>query len=61
MHIGSDVQLVAPVTVARDTTVAAGTTVWKDTAPGGLVLNAKSQEQRAGWKRPRKKKGAIGD
>ena len=56
VHIGSDVQLVAPVTVARDTTVAAGTTVWKDTAPGGLVLNAKAQEQRAGWKRPRKKK-----
>ena len=56
VHIGSDVQLVAPVTVAKDTTVAAGTTVWKNTNPGGLVLNAKTQEQRAGWKRPQKKK-----
>ena len=56
VHIGSDVQLVAPVTVARGTTVGAGTTVWKDTGPGGLVLNAKTQEQRAGWKRPTKKK-----
>lgn len=56
VHIGSDVQLVAPVTVAQGTTVAAGTTVWKDTRPGGLVLNAKTQEQRDGWKRPQKKK-----
>jgi len=57
VHIGSDVQLVAPVTVARGTTVAAGTTVWKDTPPGGLVLNAKTQEHRASWKRPVKKAG----
>jgi bifunctional UDP-N-acetylglucosamine pyrophosphorylase/glucosamine-1-phosphate N-acetyltransferase len=56
VHIGSDVQLVAPVTVAQGTTVGAGTTVWKDTSPGGLVLNAKTQEQRTGWKRPTKKK-----
>jgi len=56
VHIGSDVQLIAPVTVAKGTTVGAGTTVWKDTGPGGLVLNAKTQEQRAGWKRPVKKK-----
>ncbi len=56
VHIGSDVQLVAPVTVGRGSTVGAGTTVWKDTPPGGLVINAKSQEHRPGWKRPRKKK-----
>jgi bifunctional UDP-N-acetylglucosamine pyrophosphorylase / glucosamine-1-phosphate N-acetyltransferase len=56
VHIGSDVQLVAPVTVARGSTVGAGTTVWKDTPPGGLVINAKSQEHRPGWKRPVKKK-----
>jgi bifunctional N-acetylglucosamine-1-phosphate-uridyltransferase/glucosamine-1-phosphate-acetyltransferase GlmU-like protein len=34
--------------------VGAGTTVWQDTAPGGLVINPKRQEQRGGWKRPRK-------
>jgi bifunctional UDP-N-acetylglucosamine pyrophosphorylase/glucosamine-1-phosphate N-acetyltransferase len=56
VHIGSDVQLVAPVTVAKGTTVGAGTTLWKNTSPGGLVLNAKTQEQRPGWKRPVKKK-----
>ena len=55
VHIGSDVQLVAPVTVAKGTTVGAGTTVWKDTRAGGLVMNPKAQEQRAGWKRPQKK------
>lgn len=60
VHIGSDVQLVAPVTVARGATIGAGTTVWKDTPPGGLVINAKTQEHRAGWKRPVKKK-ATGD
>lgn len=55
VHIGSDVQLVAPVRIARDTTIGAGTTVWQDTAAGGLVLNPKSQQQRDGWQRPRKK------
>lgn len=55
VHIGSDVQLVAPVRVSRGVTVGAGTTVWKDTPTGGLVLNAKTQEHRAAWQRPRKK------
>lgn len=54
VHIGSDVQLVAPVRVSRGATVGAGTTVWKDTPAGGLVLNAKTQEHRAGWRRPQK-------
>lgn len=54
VHIGSDVQLVAPVRVARGATVGAGTTVWRDTPSGGLVINPKSQEHRAGWQRPRK-------
>jgi bifunctional UDP-N-acetylglucosamine pyrophosphorylase/glucosamine-1-phosphate N-acetyltransferase len=56
VHIGSDVQLVAPVTVARGATVGAGTTVWKNTPAGGLVINAKTQEHRPGWKRPAKKR-----
>jgi len=56
VHIGSDVQLVAPVTVGRGATVGAGTTVFKDVPPGGLVLNPKKQESRPDWQRPRKKK-----
>jgi len=55
VHIGSDVQLVAPVTVGRGATVAAGTTVWKNVPPGGLVLNRKDQLQRTDWQRPKKK------
>ena len=52
VHIGSDTQLVAPVTIGRGATTAAGTTVWKDVPPGGLVLNERKQLMRADWKRP---------
>jgi bifunctional UDP-N-acetylglucosamine pyrophosphorylase/glucosamine-1-phosphate N-acetyltransferase len=53
VQIGSDVQLVAPVTLAKGVTVGAGTTVWKNTPSGGLVINAKTQEHRPRWKRPK--------
>ena len=56
VHIGSDVQLVAPVTVGRGSTVGAGTTVWKAVLPDTLVVNPKTQVARADWKRPAKKK-----
>lgn len=55
VHIGSDVQLVAPVTLAEGVTVGAGTTVWRNTPPGGLVINEKTQLHRRDWKRPQKK------
>lgn len=54
--IGSDTQLVAPVKIGKQTTIAAGTTVWRDTADAGLVLSPKKQEQRNDWQRPRKTK-----
>jgi bifunctional UDP-N-acetylglucosamine pyrophosphorylase / glucosamine-1-phosphate N-acetyltransferase len=54
VHIGSDTQLVAPVTVGRGSTIGAGTTIWKDVPPGTLALNEKTQVARNGWKRPRK-------
>jgi len=60
VHIGSDVQLVAPVTVARGTTIGAGTTVWKEAPPGGLLINPKTQQHRPAWKRPVKKKAGDG-
>jgi bifunctional UDP-N-acetylglucosamine pyrophosphorylase/glucosamine-1-phosphate N-acetyltransferase len=56
VHIGSDVQLVAPVKVGKGSTVGAGTTVWNDVPPGGLELNPKQQQHRAGWVRPKKAK-----
>lgn len=53
--IGSDSQLVAPVTIGKNTTVAAGTTVVRDTAENGLVLSPKQQVQKTTWQRPQKK------
>jgi bifunctional UDP-N-acetylglucosamine pyrophosphorylase/glucosamine-1-phosphate N-acetyltransferase len=54
VHIGSDTQLVAPVTVGRGATIGAGTTIWKDVPPEALAMNEKTQVARSGWKRPRK-------
>jgi bifunctional UDP-N-acetylglucosamine pyrophosphorylase/glucosamine-1-phosphate N-acetyltransferase len=56
VFIGSDTQLVAPVTVGKGATIAAGTTVWKNAPAGGLTMNDKNQTTRPGWKRPRKEK-----
>jgi len=55
VHIGSDTQLVAPVTIGRGATIGAGTTVWRDVEAGVLALNQKTQTARAGYQRPRKK------
>jgi len=54
VHIGSDTQLVAPVTVGRGATIGAGTTIWKDVPAEALATNEKTQVARSGWKRPRK-------
>ena len=56
VHIGSDVQLIAPVTVGRGATVAAGATIVDDVPPGGLTLTQKKQVSKPDWQRPRKKK-----
>ncbi|MCV9878880.1 bifunctional UDP-N-acetylglucosamine diphosphorylase/glucosamine-1-phosphate N-acetyltransferase GlmU [Brenneria izbisi] len=56
VFVGSDTQLVAPVTVAAGATIAAGTTVMKDVNGAELVYNRKEQNQKAGWRRPVKKK-----
>jgi len=55
VHIGSDVQLVAPVSIADGATVGAGTTVWKDVKADALVINPKTQVADPAWRRPRKK------
>ena len=54
--IGSDTQLVAPVTVARGATIGAGSTITKDTPAGGLTLSRAKQLSVPGWQRPTKKK-----
>ena len=54
VHIGSDVQLVAPVTVGKGATIGAGATITKDVPPGQLTLTEKKQVTVSGWKRPKK-------
>lgn len=56
VFIGSDSQLVAPVTIADGATIGAGTTLRKDAAEGALTLTKTIQKTVAGWKRPVKKK-----
>ena len=54
--IGSDTQLVAPVTVGRGATLGAGTTLTRDAPPDTLTLSRARQVSIAGWKRPQKVK-----
>jgi bifunctional UDP-N-acetylglucosamine pyrophosphorylase/glucosamine-1-phosphate N-acetyltransferase len=46
VFIGSDVQLIAPVTIGVGATIAAGTTVMKDVPSGVLALNPKQQQHK---------------
>ena len=50
--IGSDTQLVAPVTVGRGATLGAGTTLTKDAPADTLTLSRARQVSIPGWKRP---------
>jgi bifunctional UDP-N-acetylglucosamine pyrophosphorylase/glucosamine-1-phosphate N-acetyltransferase len=54
--IGSDTQLVAPVTVGDGATIGAGSTITRDAPAGTLTLSRSEQQTRKGWKRPVKKK-----
>lgn len=52
--IGSDTQLVAPVTVGKNATVGAGSTITRDTEDNELTLSRTQQKTVKGWKRPTK-------
>ncbi len=53
--IGSDTQLVAPVTVGKNATIGAGTTLRRAAPAEELTLTASQQKTIKGWERPRKK------
>lgn len=53
--IGSDSQLVAPVTIAEGATIGAGSTITRDTPPNTLTLSRANQVSIDGWRRPVKK------
>lgn len=56
VFIGSDTQLVAPVTVSRGSTIGAGSTITRNTPDGELTLSRVKQVTITGWQRPVKKK-----
>ncbi|MFZ2541227.1 MAG: bifunctional UDP-N-acetylglucosamine diphosphorylase/glucosamine-1-phosphate N-acetyltransferase GlmU [Gallionella sp.] len=56
VFIGSNTQLVAPVTVGRGSTIGAGSTITRNTPADHLTLSRSKQITVAGWKRPTKKK-----
>ncbi|WP_036244514.1 bifunctional UDP-N-acetylglucosamine diphosphorylase/glucosamine-1-phosphate N-acetyltransferase GlmU [Methylobacter tundripaludum] len=50
--IGSDTQLVAPVTIGKNATIGAGSTITKDSPENQLTLSRAKQMSLAGWQRP---------
>jgi len=54
VFIGSDSQLVAPVTVGDDATIGAGSTITKDAPEGKLTLTRAKQLTIKGWQKPQK-------
>jgi bifunctional UDP-N-acetylglucosamine pyrophosphorylase / glucosamine-1-phosphate N-acetyltransferase len=56
VFIGSDTQLVAPVTVGKGATIGAGSTITRNAPAGELTLSRNKQVTVVGWKRPVKKK-----
>ena len=58
VFIGSDTQLVAPVTVRRGATIGAGSTITREVPAEVLALSRVKQSTIPGWKRPRKKSGS---
>ncbi len=56
VFVGSDSQLVAPVSIADGATIGAGTTLTKDVEAGELVITRVKERKITGWQRPVKQK-----
>ncbi|WP_321368568.1 bifunctional UDP-N-acetylglucosamine diphosphorylase/glucosamine-1-phosphate N-acetyltransferase GlmU [uncultured Desulfuromusa sp.] len=56
VFVGSDCQFVAPVTIGRNSLIAAGTTVTKDVPPDSLALARTEQKIIKGWRLRKQKK-----
>jgi len=54
VFVGSDTQLVAPVSIGNNVTIGAGTTVTKDVQENMLTVSRAEQKIIKGWKRPKK-------
>jgi bifunctional UDP-N-acetylglucosamine pyrophosphorylase/glucosamine-1-phosphate N-acetyltransferase len=55
-HIGSNVVLVAPVTIGEGATIGGGSTIASDAPAGQLTVARARQTSFAEWKRPKKKR-----
>lgn len=56
VFIGSATQLIAPVTIGRNATIGAGSTITRDAPGDALTLSRAKQTTVTGWKRPGRKK-----
>jgi bifunctional UDP-N-acetylglucosamine pyrophosphorylase/glucosamine-1-phosphate N-acetyltransferase len=54
--VGSDTQLIAPVTVGEGAYIGAGSTITEDVPPGALALTRVAQKNEPGWVERRKKR-----
>lgn len=54
VFVGSDTQLVAPVTVGENATIGAGSTIRRNVPAGELTLTESKQKTIYGWQRPQK-------
>lgn len=52
VFVGSDSQLVAPVSIGKGATIGAGSTISKDAPAGELTVSRSRQTSVKGWKRP---------
>ena len=55
VFVGSDTQLIAPVKIARGSTIGAGSTITRDTLPDKLTLSRSKQITVDAWKKPTRK------
>jgi bifunctional UDP-N-acetylglucosamine pyrophosphorylase/glucosamine-1-phosphate N-acetyltransferase len=55
VFVGSDTQLIAPVSIGNGATIGAGSTITRDVPEGALALSRVPQRLREDWVRPRKK------
>lgn len=54
VFIGSDTQIIAPVTIGKGATIGAGSTITHDAQANALTLSRSEQKTVKGWKRPQK-------
>ncbi|MBS3964296.1 MAG: bifunctional UDP-N-acetylglucosamine diphosphorylase/glucosamine-1-phosphate N-acetyltransferase GlmU [Methylomonas sp.] len=59
--IGSDTQLVAPVTIGKNATIGAGSTITQNTPAEQLTLSRVKQVSVPSWQRPVKAQDAVGN